>query len=80
METIIGSMQQDIPVCRSSYPNIEPKQSSTSQQIGSVERLTKEKKNKGKKIESSSICYPLEDYLMDMYTTIRDWLLKNPSR
>lgn len=72
------SLQQDVLI----YRSLVPKHASTSQQIENVKKLTKEKKAKGKKMQSStpSTNYPLEDYHMDIYVTIRDWIIKNPSR
>lgn len=80
MEAIIGSMQQDVPLDTSVVPCDKPNEISTVEQIGCSKRLIKEKKNKGKQIHSSSSSdRPLEDYPMQRYIKIRNFIAKNQS-
>ncbi|CAA3030952.1 Hypothetical predicted protein [Olea europaea subsp. europaea] len=80
MEAIISCTQEDIPIGTCPFPDDQPKDASTSQQVESSETSQRDKKKNGKQIQlSSSSRRPLEDYSMQKYSTLRNWIAENKS-
>jgi hypothetical protein len=78
MEAIIGSMQQDVPLHASPTPTVQPHETSTSQPAESVDMRRRESEKKMKYTQApSSTGHPLEDYDMNKYKNIRNWISRN---
>ncbi|XP_022856841.1 uncharacterized protein LOC111377920 [Olea europaea var. sylvestris] len=78
MESIVASVQHDLPPPTN---QAEFEMPSTSEHAEDVERSTKEKKGKQKETQSPSptATNTLEDYNIDKYKNIREWISENPS-